>query len=125
MVYTLIVNGRSYDLPKKTVLVMEKIDEVARVDSLGLPVRQRNEIIHNLVKELVGKENAIAIFGSDNLSELDVSDLEITLLKIIDAYRKPVDDYNAEKTRRKLDVLPIDKIVSITNAAKDAEALKK
>ena len=34
MVYTFIINGRSYDLPKKTVSVMEKMDDVLKVDEV-------------------------------------------------------------------------------------------
>lgn len=32
MVYTVIVNNRSYELPKKTVTVMEDLDQALKVD---------------------------------------------------------------------------------------------
>ena len=35
MDYTVIINNRSYDLPKKTVSVMNKLDDVLKVDNLN------------------------------------------------------------------------------------------
>ena len=40
MVYTIIANNKSFDLPKKTVSVMEELDRVLKVDSnKGLSLR--------------------------------------------------------------------------------------
>lgn len=129
MEYTIIVNGRSYDLPKKTVAVMEKMDEVLKVDSLkGISVKQKFEKLHTFVKELVGEENAAEMFGSDKLTEIDLSELTLAVRMVIDAYDKPISDYDAEKSKQKLDRLPVDKLVSITKAAQtmtNAQMLQK
>lgn len=118
MEYTIIINGRSYDLPKKTVAVMEKLDEVLKVDSVkGFTVKQRFEKLHTFIKGLVGEENAVEMFGSDNLSEIDLSELTLAVKKVVDAYDKPIADYDAEKSAQKLNGLPIDKIVSLSKAA--------
>ena len=118
MEYTIIVDGRSYDLPKKTLSVMEKMDDVMKVDSVkGYSVRQKFEKIHRFIKDLVGDDNAKEILGSDNISEIDLSEVTLTAKKIIDAYDKPITDYDLEKGLRKMDGIPIDKIVSIAKAA--------
>ena len=65
MEYTIIINGRSYDLPKKTVSVMEKMDSVLKVDNLRIKARQKFEKIHEFVKDMIGAENAKEAFGSD------------------------------------------------------------
>ena len=55
MEYTIIVDGRSYDLPKKTLVITEKLDDVLRVDSVkGLTVKQKFEKLDACVKDLVG-----------------------------------------------------------------------
>ena len=52
MEYTVIIDGHSYDLPKKTVAVMEKMDEVLKVDSVrGYSVRQKFEKLYSFVKQ--------------------------------------------------------------------------
>lgn len=102
MVYTIIVNSKSYDLPPKTVDVMEKIDEVLKVDSIaGLSVKQKFEKLHNFIKNLVGEENAEEMFGSSNLSEVDLSELTIAVRKVIQSYDKPVADYENEVNKAK------------------------
>ena len=118
MEYTIIIDGRSYDLPKKTVSVMEKMDDVMKVDSVkGYSVRQKFEKIHGFIKDIVGADNAKEILGSDNISEIDLSEVTLTAKKIIDAYDKPITDYDSEKCLRKMDGIPVDKIVSIAKAA--------
>lgn len=123
MVYTIIVNERSYDLPKKTVAVMEKIDDVLKVDQIkGLTVKQKFEKLHAFVKGLVGDGNAEEMFGSDNISEIDLSELTLAVKKIVTAYDKPITDYDAEMARQKFDNVPIEKIVSLTKAAQTVSA---
>lgn len=129
MEYTIIVNGRSYDLPKKTMAVVEKMDEVLRIDSVrGLSVKQKFEKLHGFVKNLVGEEQAAEMFGSSDLSEIDLSELTLAVKKVVDAYDKPVSDYDAEKSVQKLNKLPIEQIVSMTKAAQtmaNAQMLQK
>ena len=118
MEYTIIVDSRSYDLPKKTVAVMEKLDDVLKVDSVkGLSLRQKFEKLHNFVKDVVGEENAKEIFGSDNISEIDLSEVTLAVKKIADAYDKPIKDYESEKMQRSFDGIPMEKIISMTKAA--------
>ena len=123
MVYTIIVNERSYDLPKKTVAVMEKLDDVLKVDQIkGLTVKQKFEKLHSFVKGLVGDSNTEEMFGSDNISEIDLSELTLAVKKIVAAYDKPITDYDAEMARQKFDNVPIEKIVSLTKAAQTVSA---
>lgn len=118
MEYTIIVDSRSYDLPKKTVAVMEKLDDVLKVDSVkGLSLRQKFEKLHNFVKDVVGEENAKEIFGSDNIAEIDLSEVTLAVKKIADAYDKPIKDYDSEKMQKAFDGIPMEKIISMTKAA--------
>lgn len=116
MEYTVIINSRSYDLPKKTVAVMEKLDEVLKVDSSKLSTRQKFEKLHRFVKEIVGEENAQEMLGTDNLNEMDVSDLTLAILKINDAYERPISDYQTDKMRESIDSIPTEKIASLTKS---------
>lgn len=118
MEYTVIINSRSYDLPKKTVSIMNKLDEALKVDTLSIKARQKFEKLHEFVKDILGEANASDILGSDNLDEIDLSDLSITVLKINDAYNQPLIDYKMEKMRATINAAQIDKISNLANSAK-------
>lgn len=118
MEYTVIINNRSYELPKKTLAVMEKLDDVLKVDSVkGLSVKQKYEKIHTFVKDIFGEEKAVEMLGSDNLSELDTSELALIVIKVNEAYEKPVTDYKQEMTMRRFSGLPIEKMNALVAGA--------
>ena len=128
MEYTVIVNRRSYDLPKKTIAMTEKIDDVLRVDELNAPVKQKFDKLHSFVKDCIGAENAEEALGSANLSEIDLTELTLITRSIIDAYDKPISDYELKKQREKLEELPIEKITPLVKAAQsmaNAQMMKK
>lgn len=117
MEYTIIINGRSYDLPKKTVSVMEKMDGILKIDSCRMKARQKFEKMHEFVKDMIGEENAKEAFGTDNLEEMDMSELAITVLKMNDAYNQPLTDYKIEKMRVTMNSMQTDKIAALANSA--------
>lgn len=126
MVYTIIANnGRSYDLPKKTVTVMEDLDQALTIDNnKNLSLREKYTHLHEFVKRILGEEKAKECLGSDNLDEIDLSDLAITVRKIHDSYDKPISDYSVGKMREKLGNIPMDKIGSMVAAASTVAAQK-
>lgn len=114
MEYAVIINDRSYELAKKTLSVMSKLDEVLRVDSKKeLSVRQKYEKLHEFMKCVAGKEECKEMFGSDKLEEIDLSELTIAVRKVVDAYDKPVMEYEMEKTVGKLEQMPMAQLNSI------------
>ena len=118
MVHTIIVNNKSYDLPKKTVAITEKLDKALKVDNIkNLSVKGKYEILHDFVKELVGEENAAEMFGTANLEEIDLSELGVVVLSINDAYEKPMNDYQAQRMKERFNGIPVDRITSIAKAA--------
>lgn len=117
MEYSVIVNGRSYDLPKKTVTVMGKMDEALKVDSQPkLGIKQKFEKLHRFVKEIVGEENAREMFGSDNLEDIDLSEVSLAVLKIRDAYDQPISDYRTDKMMENIGSIPTEKITALTKS---------
>lgn len=125
MVYTFIVDGKSYDLPKKTVSVMSKMDDVLKVDSMtGLTVRQKYEKLHNFMKDVAGRENCKEMFGSEKLDEIDLSELTIAVRKVVSAYDKPVMDYDMELSMNRLEHLPLEQLTSVVNAAQTVASME-
>lgn len=124
MIYTVIINDRSYDLPKKTMAVTEKLDEVRKVDEVkGLTLREKFKKLFDCVADLIGRENAIEALGSDNLNDVDLSEVTLAFRKIVDAYNKPVQDYNMARGLGELSNLPIKELSALANAASQISAL--
>lgn len=114
MVYTIIHNRKSYDLPKKTISVMDEIDRCLKIDSSGLSLRDRFDQLRLFLVNILGEDNVVEILGSNDLDEIDLSDITITFKKVVDAYEKPVNDYNNGKTREALSQIPFDKIAQLS-----------
>lgn len=121
MVHTVIVNGRSYNLPKKNINIASKLDEILKIDSIrGLSIRQKFERLYEFVKDVLGEDVAKEILGTDSLDEIDLSELTIIVRKIVDAYEKPILDYQADCNREKLSRLPLQQLENISKFAESA-----
>ena len=124
--YTIIMNNRSYELPKKTVAAMEDLDQALKIDgNKNLSLREKYVHLHEFLKRNLGEEKAKECLGSENLDEIDLSDLAIAVRKIADAYDKPIVEYQMGKAREKLSALPVEKLTSFMTAASNASSIGK
>lgn len=123
MIYTVIAsNGQSYDLPPKTIEVMEKLDRVLKVDSEKCPIRQKYQKVLDFVNFMLNEENIAEILGGKTLDEIDVGELELIVLKIQDAYNSVAVEYNTEKLRKTFNSIPTDKLSALTEIGKAIKA---
>lgn len=119
--YSLNVDRKPYALPAKTLRVVEEMDRVAHVDSAqGLSVRDKFETILRFIVDLVGEASAAEIFGSTLIEEVDLSMVTVVFRMIVDAYNKPIADYNNRKSNEMFSSIPSDKIDRITRLAEVA-----
>lgn len=117
MIYTVIINDRSYDLPKKTLAVTEELEKTAKIDEVkNLSTREKYRKVFDCVAALIGRENVEEAFGSTDLNEVDLSEVTLAFRKIVDAYNKPVQDYNMASSLGSLDSLPIGRLTELANA---------
>lgn len=115
MEYTVIFNGKSYDLPKKTMQIWEELDSIYKLDAnKGISNRVKYEKMVQFVKKLVGADNTIEIYGTDNLEKMDLNDIVLSVRKIKDAYENPLRNYQNEVMRESFNQLPIDKLAPMT-----------
>ena len=126
MIYTIISEDmQSYDLPAKTLKVVEKIEDVVKVDNRAdIPIRDKYKKQYAFVVDFLGQEKAKEFLGGDKLDEIDLSILTITCRKIIDAYEKPVEEYNRSKVQQSLDEIPFEKVTELVKAAGTVENRK-
>lgn len=117
MIYTVIINDRSYDLPKKTMAVTEELEKTAKIDEVkNLSTREKYKKVLDCVVSLIGTDNVKEALGSIDINEVDLSDVTIAFRKIVDAYNKPVQDYNMANSLSSLDSLPIGRLTELANA---------
>lgn len=127
MVYTIISDDmQSYDLPGKTLKVVEKIEDVIKNDARkDLSIRDKYKRLHAFVVDILGKEVAEEFLGTSKLDEMDLSVLTITAKKIMDAYDKPVDDFNRARVQQTIDDIPLDKVTELIKATDNIKDIKK
>lgn len=117
MIYTIIAsNGQSYDLPAKTIGVMDSLNNIIKIDQTDLGLKQKYQKILEFAVNVLGDEAVKEILGSDKVNDIDVGELELIILKIKAAYDKPIEEYRAEQLENSLEGIPTDKLVALTKA---------
>lgn len=118
MIYSVTAtNGITYDLPKKNLGTIEKLNAVLKIDSTELNIKQKYQKLLDFVVDMLGDSNVKDILGGIKLPEIDFGELEVLILRIQAAYDKPVEDYRREQIESSFDSIPTDKIVALTKAA--------
>lgn len=119
MIYTVITsNGQSYDLPNKTLKVMEELDKIMRIDDIkGLDLKGKYKKILEFAINMLGADNITDILGDTSVDSIDVGELEVLILRIRDAYNAPAENYQKEQLKNAFDSIPIEKLNSLTKTA--------
>ena len=117
MIYTIIAsNGQSYDLPAKTIGVMDSLNNILKIDQTDLGLKQKYQKILEFAVNVLGDEAVKEILGSDKVNDIDVGELELIILKVKAAYDKPIEEYRAEQLENSLEGIPTEKLVALTKA---------
>lgn len=117
MIYTIIAsNGQSYDLPTKTIAVMDSLNNILKIDQTDLGLKQKYQKILEFAVNVLGDEAVKEILGSDKVNDIDVGELELIILKIKAAYDKPIEEYRTEQLENSLEGIPTEKLVALTKA---------
>lgn len=122
--YSLNVERKTYTLPAKNIRIVEEMDRVAQVDNMrGMSVRDKYNVILGFIVDLLGEENTKEILGSTLIEEVDPSMVTITFRMIVDAYNKPIAEYNTRKSNEVFSSIPSDKIEKIAKLAEVAKTV--
>lgn len=121
MEYSINYNGSEYTLPRKTLKVMEKLEEVIKIDSKPIGIKEKFKKVYGFLTDLLGAEATKQILGADKLEEVDLGELTLVIKMIMDAYDKPITDYDVNKATDLLDALPIEKISELARTTQEAK----
>ena len=96
MNYTIEMNGNVLELPKYTISVMEKIEQVEKKsNSSSGSMKSKLQGLYNFLCDLIGTddvENAIGKF-----EDSDPNEINIAYLSVIREYNRPLSDFEIKQ----------------------------
>lgn len=81
-----IIKNRSFEIPPKTLKTLRMVQET---ESAKDPIAQYTSA-HEFVKHCIGEQQARDLFGSDNIEDIDLQDVEIAFNAINLAHKERV-----------------------------------
>lgn len=120
--YSLVVDRKSYALPAKNLRLVEEMDRVYHIDSVNnMSLRNKFEEILKFIVDTLGEESTKEVLGSVSVDEVDLSMVTITFRMIVDAYNKPITEYNARRNNEMFSSIPSEKIEKVTKLMEAAQ----
>lgn len=126
MEYTLQINDREYELPKKILAVEEKIEKIKRLSSkdtrTATKTKYENKV--NFICDMVGSDNAKEILDTDDLgkiTEMDLGDIDVAVRNIIDGYERPTRE---QRVRESMEILGNPMIAQMLSVAEGMDKLQ-
>lgn len=123
MVYTIIENGKSYDLPNYNLKISAKMEAVENFKSTAASASDKIRKMYDFITELVGKENAVEMIGK--VDEADPNMINIVYLDIVRAYNKPLMDYEKERQAEQVNNEVFDKLEKLMSNLNVLQAMNK
>lgn len=117
MEYSILENGKTYDLPKYNLKISAKMEVVENFKRTGASACDKIRKMYDFIAEIIGKENAVEILGK--VDDADPNYINIVYLDIVRAYNKPLAEYENERQAEQLDndiFEKLDKLVKGVNA---------
>lgn len=94
-------NGNAVELPKLTLGISDKMDEV----SVAQSNRERYRLQHEFVKEVCGEEYAAQALDGEDIEDIDLVALNTTYVGIVNAYAAPVAKVQADAVAEQMKAL--------------------
>lgn len=121
MEYTIIEDGKSYDLPKHSVKISNEMESIEKFKANAKSVKDQLKKMYGFCCEMLGDESAGELLG--DFEDSDPNMINIVYLDIVEAYRKPIEDYEREKQSETLSRYDLKKYIEIFNAFSKAAPL--
>jgi hypothetical protein len=91
MNYSIEMNGNIIELPKYTISVMEKLEQLEKNSNSPGSAKSKLQAMYNFLCDLVGKDKVEEVIGK--FTDADPNDINIAYLSIVKEYNKPLNDY--------------------------------
>lgn len=126
MIYTLIKNSQSYDLPEFSMHVSDEVDRINAM--VANPNTKKKDIYQNIVNfivEEIGTENATEVLKTLDVNNVDLQETYLCFLDIVKAYNRPMRNAQADEMKETLDSAELDKMLEILKNSDKIENFQK
>ena len=124
MEYNINRNGESYELPKYTMKIAEKLEKAELLNNKASEnFKNKCKSMYDFCAELLGKEIVSTLIGK--FEESDPNEINILYLDIIKTYNKPLEDYQQAEASDKLNSMEFDKMTELLKAVAQSEKVFK
>lgn len=122
MEYKVELNGNSYDLPKYSVDIAEKLEKVDQGNRSGVDFKTKCKNMYNVCVDLLGADCVFKIMGT--LKDCDPNDLNIAYLKICSVYNQPLNEYSTDDLQDLVNNPQFTKLLELGKLAEKAKLLR-
>ena len=91
MNYSFEINGNVIELPKYTISVMEKIEQVEKNTNAPGTMKSKLQTMYNFLCDLVNRDKVEEVIGK--FVDADPNNINIAYLSVIREYNKPLNDF--------------------------------
>ena len=114
MEYTIVKNGEVIELPKYSMKIAERLEQVDTINKSAEKFKNKCKSMYELLVEIVGKEKLAELIGK--LEDCDPNELNLLYLDVVESYNKPIEEKNTNSTNEKLNSVDIQKMTELLNA---------
>jgi hypothetical protein len=120
----LVWEGDSIELPKKTISVQRKIDEISVLALTGKGYESYKKQF-DFVNESIGFEKVNSILETNKLDDIDLPTLTILYNAIVHAYTKRIREYERAQEAEQIDSPTLDAIEKMAESMDKIEKVTK
>lgn len=114
-------DGQSYELPKKTMALNDKIEAINNAKSTNEAYRK----MLDFVVSGLGKEKVIELLGTDNIMDVDLTQLNILANAIVIGYDQLIYDQQIEHANKIAEAPAVRNIIEAGKSIQTISKLKK
>lgn len=121
MGYAIVKDGETYDLPKYSMKIADKLESVENQSQKNVSFRIKCKARYDTVSELLGKEVVNTLLGK--FEDSDPNEINILYLNIIQEYNKPIEEHNSAAAKEKMNDIDIDKMTELLKSLSGSEKI--
>jgi len=118
---TLFYNGKRYDLPKKTMAIVEK-EDLMHTKSASLVEAYQKQF--DYIKALFSEEVINDIFGTSDLDEIDMTELTLVCNMVHSAYMQKIVEHQKKESEMMANNKALEKIISVGKSVEKMMEIK-
>lgn len=101
-----MLNKKSFDLPKKTIGIMQKIEDLLEIEKQyedkEIKVIECVHAEYDFLIAILGEKKTAEYLGSNDINEIDINEVSVAIVHILNAYKDKVENVRMEYAQKQL-----------------------